>query len=269
MSHLLPQYLIDTHAHLNFSEFAGEVPEILEKAKVNGVEKIICVGTDFETNKQVFDLSKKYLNVFSTIGFHPIYVQNYQGLGISKIVEKLEKQIKKGNPVALGEIGLDYFRRDDKTEQKMVFKAILDLAVKYNLPVIIHCREAFEEMFEILENYADKICGVLHCFTGGVDEANKAIELGLHIGFTGLITYKNNDHVLEALKIVPLKKVLIETDSPYLAPVPMRGNRNEPAFVKYVAQKVAEVRRIEFTEVAEATSRNAEKLFGLILKEER
>ncbi len=263
MSHLSRPYLIDTHAHLNFAEFADQESEILVRAKEQGVLKIVCVGTGLETNDQVFNLASRHENIWATVGYHPIHVEDYKELPVESVMTQLEAQLGRQKVVAIGEIGLDYFRRDDREDQKKIFRMMLELAIKHNLPVIIHCREAFSDMFEILEDFGGKVRGVLHCFTGGVEEARRALDLGLMIGLTGLITYKNNDHILEAIEEMPIDRILTETDCPYLSPVPLRGQINEPANVRYVAEKIGEIKNLTYDEVLEWTSRNAEGLFAI------
>lgn len=259
MSQSSRPYLIDTHCHINFKEFSGRVPEVLARAKENGVEKVICVGTGLAANKQALELANKYENVYTTAGLHP---SDEKG-DIGDSLVTLDQQMKLDRVVALGEIGLDFFRRDDRDRQIELLRALMDESIGWGKPVIIHCRDAFDDLFVILKDYKGKIQGVLHCFTGGVEEAKKAVDLGLHAGFTGLITYKNNDHILEAIKWLPLDRILLETDSPYLSPVPLRGEVNEPANVRYVAEKVAELKGLSFDEVARVTSENAERLFGI------
>lgn len=259
MSHLSHPYLIDTHCHLNFREFSGEIPEVLARAKEAGVLKVVCVGTGSKSNKQALELADKYANVWATAGLHPSDAES----DIENSLAVLDQQIKLDRVVALGEIGLDFFRRDDRERQMELFRALMDKSIGWGKPVVIHCRDAWSEIFSILEDYRGKIRGVLHCFTGGAEEAKKVVDLGLFVGFTGLITYKNNDHILEALEWLPMDRILVETDSPYLAPIPVRGQVNEPANVRYTAEKIAEVKKLSFEEVARVTSENARSLFEI------
>lgn len=264
MSHTLTHYLIDTHTHINFPDYDDDLAEVLKWAKESGVGKLLAVGTDLATNEQVLKLSSLHKNIWSTVGYHPTHITDDNVGQFGYILSKLDNQIRNDRVAAVGEIGLDFFRmKGGKEPQIEIFKEMLYLAKINRLPVIIHCRDAFDETFEVLEEYKGILTGVIHCFTGNLEQAKRAIDLGYLIGFTGLITYTKDEDILNAVKEIDLEKILIETDCPYLTPAPMRGRRNEPANVFYVAKKIAELKNLDIEMVAEVTSKNAERLFGL------
>jgi TatD DNase family protein len=257
--------MIDTHAHLNFPEFKGEISAALSRAKKVGVFKIINIGTDLETSLESVNLARKYPEIFASIGVHPHHAKDFS-------IESLEKFFvlaSKDKVVAIGEIGLDFYpfgktsrysSYPSKEEQKMTFIQMLKLAQDCQLPMILHCREAYQDMLSVLRNEGIKGPGVIHCFSGTPKEAKEFLDLGFFISFTGNITYsKERD---EVVKEVPLEKILLETDCPYLAPEPYRGKRNEPAYVIEVAKKVAEIKNLALIEIEKITTQNAEKLFA-------
>lgn len=260
---------IDTHAHLNFPEFKTEVPAVLGRAKEAGVEKIINVGIDLDTSKQSLDLARKYPEVYATVGFHPHCSKELD-------IESRGRLIAMSNHekvVAIGEIGLDYYflKRSSKyanyptrDEQLFCFEQMLDLALETGLPAIIHSREADADILGILKSYHGQLRAVLHCFSGGWDFAEKVLDLGFAVSFTGIITFKNVDpDILEAVKKIPLGSIMVETDCPYITPEPYRGKRNEPAHVLKVAQKIAEIKGVSVTEVEQETTKKAIKFFGI------
>ncbi|PIZ57258.1 hydrolase TatD [bacterium (Candidatus Torokbacteria) CG_4_10_14_0_2_um_filter_35_8] len=258
--------LIDTHAHLDFKEFGNDREEVIKRAFDNGVEKIICVGCGPEHSNGSVELARKYDNIFASVGIHPHDLNKVNLEALSEL-EKLSKFLK---VVAIGEIGLDYFRLEDKKDkpkQIKVFEEQLRLVGKLNLPVIFHCRDAYPDILKILWEFKKdyNFRGVTHCFSGSQDYAEKFLDLGLLLSFTGAITYTEDPdaEIFEVIKKTPLDKIMIETDCPYLAPHPHRGERNEPAFVKFVAEKIAEVKGVDFKTVASKTTRNAEELFEI------
>lgn len=249
--------MIDTHAHLNVTEYNDDIDEVIKRAKEKQVEKIIVVGMDYETSLKAIELSSKYHELYATVGIHPGYVNDSDH-------NKLNELYNNKKVIAVGEIGLDYYWTDDNRElQEKVFEEQIQKAITLNLPVIIHTRNSFKETYEIVKKYQGKVKGVFHCFSSDYNDALKAIELGFYIGIDGPITFKNNQVLLEIVQNVPLEKLLIETDSPYLTPIPFRGKRNEPGNVYYVAQKIAEIKNISFDEVKKITTNNAVKLFNL------
>ena len=258
--------MFDTHAHLDFKEFDKDREEIIERAFSNGVKKIINVGCDLETSKNSVKLSNRYENIFAAIGIHPGEI-NEEKIEIDEQIDELRKLAKNKKVVAIGEIGLDYKENSQPTIQKLqkeILKAQIELAQELNLAIIFHCRMAHNDLLEILNSKSEflnpKLRGVIHCFTGNYSQAKEYLEMGFYLGFGGIIFKMNLD---EIIKKIPLDRILIETDCPFLTPPQENGNRNEPAFVKYTAKKIAEIRKISFQEIEKATTQNAEKLFGV------
>ncbi len=278
--------MTDTHAHLDHEAFDSDRDEMIQRTFDNGIKKIVTIGCDEKEISQAIELAEKYENIYAAVGFHPENCKtNNCGSDsqIARVAEKLKTFAKHLKVVAIGEIGLDYFYSNDeeiKSTQKELFIAQLKLARELGLPVIIHCRaskdnpsDAYDDLLEMLKNYGGKdlsrcmtgIKGVIHCFCGTREQAKQFSDLGLHISFTGNITYfkKDSAEVLQAVREIPLNKILIETDCPFLSPIPHREKRNEPMFVKYVAEKIAEIKEISVDEVERMTDKNAEKLFRL------
>lgn len=247
--------MIDTHAHLNIEEYNEDIDDVIFRAKKKGVNQILVVGMDYKTSKRAIELSKIYDDLFATVGIHPGYVNESN-------LEELVNLYKEKKVIAVGEIGLDYYWQDDNKErQEYMFEEQLKLAIKLNLPVIIHTRNSFNEAFEIVKKFEGKLRGVFHCFSSNFKDALKVINLGFYIGIDGPITFKNNQVLEEIVKNIDLSKILIETDSPYLTPVPYRGKRNEPGNVYYVASKIAEIKKMQLSEVIKITTNNAKELF--------
>ncbi len=272
--------LIDTHAHVNFNAFKDDQESVIRRALDNGIW-MINVGSELRTSARAVEMAKKYPEgVLAAVGLHPAHLDSREFLAkIDEMEtakfqpkpeeydkEKYRELAKNKKVVAIGEIGLDYFHASDNTElQKKVFAEQIDLALELDLPIIVHCREAHKDTIEILRKkkneYSEKLRGVMHCFTGNLKQAEiYTAELGFHLGFNGIITF--TDVYEEVLKNIDLKYFLTETDCPYLTPVPFRGKRNEPLYVEKVVEKIAKVRGMEISEVAEATSNNAKKLFS-------
>lgn len=252
--------LVDTHAHLDFDVYDSDRDETIQRAFDSGVKAILTIGIDVATSKKAVLLAEKYDGIYATAGIHP----NDSARATAKTVSEIEALCRLGRVVAIGEIGLDYFRdHSPPVQQKQIFNMHLDLAEKLNLPVIIHLRAAETDMMQILrQRKSSHYCGVFHCFSGDTNLARELMALGFFISFTGNITYKNSK-ATEVLKQVPLTRLLTETDSPFMAPVPHRGQRNEPGFVHKVAEKIANVHAVSIKEVAATTRQNAEKLFGI------
>jgi TatD DNase family protein len=259
---------IDTHAHLDFKEFNADREEVIKRAFTGGVKKIVNIGCNLEQSRAAVELANQYENVFASVGVYPHDAKKYE-LGI--INQELWKLAQNDRVVAIGECGLDYYRlkqENEKEGQKEFFKVHIEIAQKLNLPLIIHCRDAFADLLKILRNSKFKILdsrsGVAHCFSGSRRYAFEFLKLGFLISFTGSITYAKPDaEILKVVKEVPLDKIMVETDSPYLAPVPHRGKRNEPLYVKYIAQRIAKTKEISLSEVEKATTKNAKNLFKL------
>jgi len=280
---------IDTHCHLNFNDYKEDALEIAKKTLLADTEMIV-VGSMLRTSARAVDFAEKFSKgVYSAIGLHPCHLINqvvenekdeddkYKFIAQAEVYkeEDYQKLIDSSNKVvAIGEIGLEYFRLPgDKKEldrikelQRQVFKQQLNLAKKNNLPIIIHCRDAHDDLYSILYDFIEgKIpledWGVIHCFSGDYKLATKYNSLGLKISFTGLITFTNQWD--EVIKKIPLEKIMVETDSPYLSPIPYRGKRNEPLNVKEVVKKIAELKGLRVEEVAKTTYNNAKKLFKI------
>ena len=257
--------LFDTHAHLDFKEFDKDREKAIERAFSNGVKKIINVGCDLETSNNSIELSNRYENIFAAIGIHPGEINEQRTGSNEQTISKLRKLAENKNVVAIGEIGLDYKKNSQPTIQnlqKEILKAQIELAQELNLAIIFHCRMAHNDLLEILNAHFQnsKLRGVIHCFTGNYNQAKEYLKMGFYLGFGGIIFKMNLD---EIIKKIPLDRILIETDCPFLTPPQENGNRNEPAFVKYTAQKIAEIRKISFQEIEKITTQNAEKLFGV------
>ena len=252
--------LIDTHAHLNFPDYPEElIPEIIQRANAADVKNIINVGTNLETSIKSITLAEKYSNIFATVGIHPQDAHQTNENDLQTIYELARDNVQ---VVAIGEIGLDYFKAKNSPEiQLTIFKAMLQMAKELGLPYIVHNREAAENVLQILKelNYPN---GVMHCFGGDLKLAEEIIALGLKISFTGIITFKNAVTVQEVAKTIPLTSIMLETDAPFLAPQPFRGQRNEPAYVHYIAEKLAALKEIPLEKVKEITSANAFSFFS-------
>ncbi|MFN8673284.1 MAG: TatD family hydrolase [Candidatus Sericytochromatia bacterium] len=253
----------DSHAHINLPHYDNDRNEVIEKIFSLGVEKILIPAVDKETIESSLALSEKYPNnIFSSVGYHPQDAIKWE----ENSLDFLKSYAKNNNAVkAIGEIGLDYYwDTTPKEKQHEVFKIQIELAKELNLPLIIHTRDSLEDTIELLEeNEANKVGGVFHCFSGDLAFAERCLRLGFYISFAGNITFKNANNLREVAKNIPLDKILIETDSPYLTPMPDRGKRNDPSYVIKVANQIAELKGLTVEEVAKQTFINAEKLFKI------
>ena len=251
--------LFDTHTHLNANQFDGIKAEIIEKAKQQHVDYMAVVGFDEPTIQKSLALSNQYSNILSVVGCHPTEAGNYN----PEFERKLEEWLTLPKVKMLGEIGLDYYWMSDAKEvQEKVFRRQIAIAKEHNLPITIHNRDATEDTYKILkEEGIPKAGGIMHSFGGNAEEAEQFLDLGMHISFSGVLTFKKANEVREAALVVPEDRLLIETDAPYLAPMPYRGKRNEPAYVYFVAEQMAQVKGWSIEKVAEVTTRNAFKLF--------
>ena len=267
--------LVDTHAHVNFNAYKDDADEVIRRSLDNNIW-MLNIGSQYDTSKKAVEIVEKYeQGVYAAVGLHPIH------LGPSKFVDEEEVKFKtreesfnkekyreltlNSKVVAIGETGLDYYYTDDKKVkelQKKVFKKHLELANELNKPVIFHCRKAYDDLLYEILNTKYELQGVVHCFMGKLSQAEEFLKLGFYLGFDGPITYcQDYDKVI---KNTSIERILVETDSPYLTPEPFRGQRNEPSYVKYVAQKIAEIKEISFEKVVEQTTLNAKELFNLV-----
>lgn len=253
--------MIDTHCHLDFKDYNNRREDVISTALDSGVHTIVNIGADKESTERSVQLADRFDCVFATVGIHPHDAKTYDDNFADRLVQLAKhKKVK-----AIGEIGLDFYRDlSPRDIQRDVFHKQLDIAVQTNMPVVIHTRESFKDTLDIVRNYANKIPGgIFHCFPGTVEDAYDVIDLGFHISVGGVITFPKAK-MAEVAENVPLEWILLETDSPYLTPVPFRGKTNHPAYVKYVCEKVAELRNMSFAEVEKITDRNAQKVYRLV-----
>ncbi len=256
-------YLIDSHCHLNMEFYKNDYQEVAKRAFENGVKKLIMIGTNFQDSQRGIQIANEISYAYTSIGWHPHDVKE---IGNLKNLMKIMKLAEEKKVIAYGEIGLDYFKKYSPIDiQQKFFRYQIGIAKELNLPIIIHDRDANRDVVKILkEEKAYKVGGVIHCFSGELEYAKKVIDMNFYISFPGTITFKKNiEKAKKLIKNIPLNKILIETDSPFLTPEPFRGKRNEPAYVKYVAEKIAEFKNISFNEVAKTTTENCLKLFKI------
>jgi len=248
---------IDTHCHIYYDKYEHDINDVINRANNNNVNNIICVGVDLDSSKKSLELAKQYKSVFATVGYHPHEAK----LAPKNYLEGIKNISRESKVVAIGEIGLDYYyEHSDKKIQIKVFREQLELAKELNMPTIIHNRESDDDLYHnIKESNINK--GVIHCYSSDIKYANKLFELGLIVSFTGIITFSKN--LQEVVREIPMDKIMIETDSPYLTPIPFRGKRNEPYMVNYVAEKIAEIKNISVEEVAEITTKTAKDFFSI------
>ncbi len=253
--------MIDSHCHLDFNDFDTDRDRVIDSARTAGVHTIINIGADLASSERSVALAEKYDFIYATVGVHPHDARKFD----DKMAERISRLAEHDKVRAIGEIGLDFYRDlSPRKVQAEVFERQLEIAVQKGMPVVIHTRKAFRETVEIVKRHSSRLCGgVFHCFPGNEREAQQVIDLGFKISVGGVITYPKAGMARMAAA-VPLKHILLETDCPYLTPVPYRGKRNEPAHVKIVCQKLSELKNITFEEVEKTTDRNAQKLFGLI-----
>jgi TatD DNase family protein len=281
--------LIETHAHLDYPDFANDLGDVLRRAVEAGVTRIITIGTSIESSRRAIDLAEKHPAVYAAIGVHPTYVEEAE----EDVFTPLRELAKHPRVVAIGETGLDYHQlpsekvakekqvqvmtalrtetdeeieaqiRDGayKSKQASLFQQQLDLALELGLNAVIHQRDAWEDTLKVMQPYAGKLRGVFHCFGGSIEQANEVLNLDHLVSFTGIVTFKNGAAVREVAAQIPLWKFMVETDCPYLAPVPFRGKRCEPAYTRIVAETIASARAVPLEEIAEATTETAERFF--------
>jgi TatD DNase family protein len=252
--------MIDTHTHIYLDRFEADIEDVLERARAAGVERFYLPNIDKDSIADLKALAAAHTHIYPMMGLHPSHVKEDFEEQLAAVWQELEGETKY---YAVGEIGMDLYW--DKTfieEQKDAFRRQIRKAKEMQLPIVIHCRDAFEETFEVLEAEADdKLFGIFHCFTGNLEQAQRALALNLKLGIGGVVTFKNGglDKVVAALKIEDL---VLETDAPFLAPAPFRGKRNEPAYLEQIAQKIADIHQVSKAEVSRITNENALKIFG-------
>lgn len=247
---------IDTHAHLDF-KYDNSIETIIEEAKAEKVNNIITISSSVESLENAYKISNGYENIYYSLGIHP-----HDAKYFTKEIEEKIKKLKNNKCVAIGEIGLDYFyNHSEKNTQKKVFVKQIEIAKELKLPIILHSRDADTDTYEILKS--EETSGVLHCYTSTKEILKKYLDLGLYVSFTGVITFKKTEHIKEALKYAPKDRVMIETDSPFLAPNPYRGKTNLPKYIPIIADEFSKIRRETLQEVASYTTRNAKTLFNI------
>lgn len=254
--------LFDTHTHINVIHFEADEAEVIQRAKEAGVSQMGVIGFDEETIQKALELSQQYEGIHPVIGWHPTEAGSYT----DAIEEKLIHLIQTNNIAIMGEMGLDYhWMEDPKEVQQDVFRRQIRVAKALNIPITVHNRESTEDVYRILkeENIQD-VGGIMHSFNLDPEWMERFLDLNMHISFSGVLTFKKALEVKESAKLVPLDRVLIETDAPYLSPQPHRGKRNEPSYVRFVAEELATLRDMSFDEVAKITTENANRLFGLM-----
>lgn len=254
--------IIDSHCHLNMKEFASDLDQVIQNALNNGVEYMQTICTNFDDFEEILAIAEKYPNIFASVGVHPHHAdQASPHISSEYLIDMLAKNKK---VIGLGETGLDYYyEHSNKDNQKKAFITHINASQETGIPLIIHTRNADEDMVEILKSEMNnkRFTGLVHCFTSSRELAFSALDLGLYISVSGIITFKNAIDLCDTIKQIPLDKLLIETDAPYLSPVPMRGKRCEPAFVRFVGEKLAEIKNITASEIFETTTNNFFKLF--------
>lgn len=261
--------MIDTHAHLNFLELKTDLENILERAREAGVDQIVNPGTSLETSLSAFDLTTRYPNIYSAVGVHPTDAREFS----PEILAQLARLAVEEKVVAVGEVGLDYFHFEDceteaeviafKAKQEELFRAMITLANDIQKPLIIHTREAFAETYQILKDEASSCPAVIHCFSGTTEQAHAFLDLGYYLSVTGMITYKKNEAMRDTVKTIPLDRLFIETDAPFLAPEGYRGKVCEPMYVRHVAECIAELSHLSLEQVDKITTENSKAFFNL------
>lgn len=252
--------IFETHAHYDDEAFDEDRERLLEDLPKKGVCGVITAGADLKSSVLSVELAEKYPYIYAAVGVHPENIgEDFDAGYISKLENLLTSHEE---VVAVGEIGLDYhFRDDNKQIQKEVFLKQIELANKYNLPVLVHDREAHGDTMEMLRNTKPK--GIVHCFSGSVEMAKEVVKLGMYLGIGGVVTFKNAKTIVEVVREMPLCAMVLETDAPYMAPVPLRGKRCDSSMIKYTAEKIAEIKNIDAQQVCDITKSNAIKLFGI------
>ena len=249
--------LIDTHAHLEMLE---GVPDVIQRARNSGVGRILAVSSDLASSRRSVEISGNFPDVYAAVGIHPHEATSLN----DEIFAEIENLARAQKVLAVGETGLDYhYMHSPREAQVYSFRRHIEVAKRVRLPLVIHVRDAHEDVLGVLkEENTRGVSGVIHCFTGDYQTAKRYIDEGFYLSFSGVLTFKKAEDIREAARKIPSEMMLVETDSPYLAPIPFRGKRNEPAYVKYVARRIAELRGVSFEEIEEQTTANARNLFS-------
>ncbi len=251
---------VDSHAHLQWASFDADREAVIRRARAAGVKSIVNIGFDVDGSRRAVGFAEGYAGLYATVGVHPHNASQFN----DAVVEELRRLAAHAKVVAIGEIGLDYYRnRSPRDAQRRAFEAQLGLAAEVGLPVVVHDREAHGEVLEVLSRFSGRIAGVMHCFSGSREMAEQCLSSGFYVSFAGPVTFPNARRLQAIARWVDVDKLLLETDSPWLAPQAKRGQRNEPAYLPFIAEKIATLKGISLEEVAEATTRNAQAIFRL------
>lgn len=254
--------LIDTHCHLTFDELAGDIDAVVARSRAAGVTGWVTVGTDPQENRKAVELAERFKNMYAAVAIHP----HDAGTVTAKTIEELKRLVQHDEVVAVGETGLDYHYNLSRHEDQIrVFVEHLKIAAEFNLPVIIHCRQAFDDTMSVLTQYGGNVKRmVFHCFSGSAEQAKIVLDAGFYISFTGVVTFKNAGEIRRAAAVVPLDRLMVETDCPYMSPEPMRKQKvNEPALMLHTARCIAELKGMELADFAEAVTATSKAFFGL------
>lgn len=263
--------MIDTHCHLtmvldeNKNIDYDKIVDIVNRMEQNGVTHAITMGVNLQDSINALEIANRYDNIYCAIGVHPEDADSVDESTFVKLEDLLRDNLNSGKIVAIGEIGLDYYwRKDNKEKQIEIFKKQIELTKKYNLPIVVHCREAYGDTLDVLKQYAPyNKAGVIHCYSGSIEWAREVIKLGFLISFTGVVTYSNAVNVQEVARWVEDDKFMVETDSPYLTPVPFRGKVNDPSYTKYTLEYISKIKNKNIDNLNKTTTNNAIKLFNL------
>ncbi|MFA5239325.1 MAG: TatD family hydrolase [Phycisphaerae bacterium] len=253
--------LIDTHCHLTFEQFTEDVAQVIQRSTDAGVTGWITVGTDLADSRKAVELAERFEKMYAAVGIHPHDARTVT----ADTLKELRELAQHKKIVALGETGLDYhYNFSSHEEQRNVFNEHLKIAAEMDLPVIVHCREAFDETMDILEQFKDVKKIIFHCFSGSAEQAKIVLDKGFYISFTGVVTFKNADAIRDTARLVPLDRMMVETDCPFMSPEPMRKQKtNEPALMIYTAKRLAELKEIDLADFAEAVTATSKVFFGL------
>lgn len=257
--------LVDSHCHLNMSQFKDDLSSVIKNAKQHNVQYLQTICTKLADYETIKEITETFSNIFCSFGIHPNEADDHMNLSVDDII----KYTNYDKTIGIGETGLDYYYEySNRNNQKQLFEKHIEASRKTKLPIIIHTRKADQDMDDILssEMHNGEFPGLIHCFSSGKELAKQVIDLGLYISISGIVTFKKSIELQEIVRFVPIDRILLETDSPYLAPVPNRGKRNEPGFVKYIAESIAQIKNLSYDDVASITTKNFFDLFDKATK---